>query len=149
MPVNKNKIVKGGRSNLAPKETGRAWNIATLYEEHFPKEVVTMMAKGHSIYEVALHLGVGVRTMQKWAHEFPEFATALEDGKDYRIAWLDKGFRSYMDEKFDIKGYTVALTADYGYADKAPTVNVNLSQADDEAVKTVTGIIQDLHKTTI
>ncbi len=149
MPAPKSKLAKGGRKDLTVKETGRSWNMATLYESTFPKEVVKMMSKGHSIYEVALHLGVGTRTMYNWAEQFPEFKAALEDGKDYRRAWLDKGFHTYMDEKFDIKGYTVALTADYNYNDKGAQINIDMSKSDEESIKTVTDIIQDLHKNTI
>jgi regulator of sigma D len=150
MTVNKNKLVSGGRKDLKAKESGRVWNMNTLYQPTFCQELINMMSRGLSIYEVAKNLGVGTRTLSNWSEQFPEFKAAMEDGKDYRRAWLDRGFRDYMEEKFDIRGYTVALTADYGYNDKAPQINFDLrNKEEDEAMKTVSNIIEDLHKTTI
>ena len=149
MTTPKNKIVAGGRKNLAKKESGRVWNANTLYEPVFCEELITMMGNGHSIYEVAKHIGVGVETLNNWGLDFPEFGAALKAGKDYRRAWLDKGFKTYMEDKFDVRGYTVALTADYNYNDKAPNINLNLANSNEETIKKVNDIIEDLHKTTI
>lgn len=151
MPAAKSKMVKGGRKDLDIKSSSmRPWNMNTQYEPSYCAETVNLMSKGMSIYEVARHLGVGTNSMYRWAEMFPEFKQALDDGKDYRRAWLDHGFRDYMDEKFDIKGYTVALTADYGYNDKTPQIHFDMrNQAQEDAVKTVNEIIEDLHKTTI
>jgi len=151
MPAPKHKLAKGGRKDLDVKSTTlRPWNANTLYEPQFCLDTVNLMGKGMSVYEVAKHLGVGTSCLYRWAEQFPDFKQAMDDGKDYRRAWLDGGFRDYMNEKFDIKGYTVALTADYGYNDKTPQIHFDMrNQAQEDAAKTVNEIIQDLHKTTI
>ena len=150
MPVSKTKLVPGGRKDLDVKDSGKRWNLALSYEPKKHKNtLLDIMSGGGSIYQVARALGVCVETLEKWGAAFPEFGEALKAGKDFRRAWLDQGFQDAMNEEFNYKGYTIALTADYGYNDKAPNINIDMTKADDDAVKVVTDIIQDLHKTTI
>lgn len=148
MTTPKSKIVAGGRKNLPVKDSAKLWNANTAYEPEFCQTLIRLMKKGYSIFEVAEHIGVGTRTFYNWSHDFPEFKAAWEDGKDYRRAWLDKGFRDHMTEKFDLKGYQVALTADYGYNDKSTKIEVSVKE-DDEVAEKVRLAIDDLHKTTI
>jgi hypothetical protein len=69
-------------------------------------------------------------------------------GRTIDVLGLTKGFRDHMEEKFDLKGYQVALTADYGYNDKSTKIEVSVKE-DDEIAEKVREAIDDLHKTTI
>lgn len=149
MPAPKSQLAKGGRKDLASKSGDRPWNMNTTYEPSLCKDITELMGAGYSIYQVAKRFGVAVSTLYRWAEAFSDFKEAIEAGKDYRRAWLDKGFQDYMEEKFCIKGYTVALTADYHYNDKTPQIHIDMTKGDEETMKKVNDLIEDLHKTTI
>lgn len=55
----------------------------TKYNAHWATKMAGLMAgHGMSDPEMAKEMGIAESTLYKWRHDFPEFATALDEGKD-------------------------------------------------------------------
>lgn len=53
------------------------------------KELISIMAQGHSVTVAAGKMGVRRRTIYKWAKKYPEFAEALENAEGLRVFYLE------------------------------------------------------------
>jgi transposase-like protein len=79
-------------------ETKRPVGRPTLYDPSLCDAVVELGAKGKSTEQIASMLGYSLRVFYKWRDEHEEFMQALEDAKQYELAWWESEAQSYMVE---------------------------------------------------
>jgi len=77
------------------------------------------MAEGQAIEEVAVELGVCLRTINNWEKKYPEFLQALKKGRDASYAWwLREGRVSLRDKDFNYTGWYMQMKNRHGWTDK-------------------------------
>jgi len=69
------------------------------YHQAYAKTLLRVMSEGGSIYSVAREIGCAEGTIRRWAEDHPDFALALEVGRDMSRGWWEDIGRDNLGNK--------------------------------------------------
>lgn len=93
----------------------------TLYRPEYCAEARQLGALGWSEAMMAMEFGVRRSAMRGWGKKFPEFGEALEDAREFALAWWErKGQRSLHRRDFNTPLYNKLIACRFrqDYADR-------------------------------
>ena len=99
----KNNIMYGRKNPNAGRHS--------TYQSYRCRELLEHMRTGMSRLEAAHKMGLWDGTLKKWARDFPEFAEAMERGRELEEAWWREKGRANVDNNKFNHGLYIYMTA--------------------------------------
>lgn len=113
----------------------------TKYKPDFCKQIVSLMADGLSIEEVAYKFDVHVDTLYEWEKRHPEFSEAKKKGVNASyVWWLRSGRVNLENTKFSATLFYMNMKNRFGWKDRHDisgdglTVNLVVTNKDKESI---------------
>lgn len=121
--------------------TGSPKWLTSKYDESYCQMAVDFLAEGGSITQLAKHIGVSRSTLHSWRSAHPNFAKAMEAGKDFSLAeWEYKLQDAVMDQSVNAQLMKFLFFIKFGITEKRDSEQ----EESEEQYKTIS--LDDLYR---